>query len=103
MCLKLNVPDAVIIERMSGRRVHIASGRIYHLIFNPPRHEGQDDATGEALVQREDDKEETVKKRLAVYHDQTENIDWLLHKNSRTLASPMRRNIEKLKAWGQLK
>jgi adenylate kinase len=70
--LEIDVPDEAIIERMSGRRVHPASGRTYHLKFNPPKVEGKDDQTGEELIQRDDDKEETVKKRLAVYHDQTE-------------------------------
>lgn len=70
--LEIDVPDAAIIERMSGRRVHPASGRTYHVKFNPPKAEGRDDATGEELIQRDDDKEETVRKRLAVYHDQTE-------------------------------
>ncbi|MFI4941529.1 MAG: nucleoside monophosphate kinase, partial [Burkholderiales bacterium] len=69
--LEIDVPDEAIIERMSGRRVHPASGRSYHVKFNPPKVEGKDDATGEELVQRPDDTEETVKKRLAVYHDQT--------------------------------
>ena len=70
----INVPDEEIIERMSGRRAHLASGRTYHVIFNPPKEEGKDDVTGEALVQRDDDKEETVRKRLEVYHDQTEPL-----------------------------
>lgn len=70
--VEIDVPDAVIIERMSGRRVHLASGRTYHLTHNPPKVAGKDDATGEALIQRDDDKEETVKKRLQVYHEQTE-------------------------------
>ena len=69
--LEIDVPDAAIIERMSGRRVHAPSGRSYHLRFNPPRVGGRDDATGEELMQRDDDKEETVKKRLAVYQSQT--------------------------------
>lgn len=69
--VEVDVPDADIIERMAGRRVHLASGRTYHVKFNPPRTAGKDDATGEDLVQRDDDKEETVKKRLAVYHAQT--------------------------------
>jgi adenylate kinase len=69
--LEIDVPDEAIIERMSGRRVHPASGRTYHVKFNPPKVEGKDDATGEALIQRDDDREETVRKRLAVYHDQT--------------------------------
>lgn len=70
--LEIDVPDSAIVERMSGRRVHPGSGRSYHVKFNPPKVEGKDDLTGEALIQRDDDKEETVKKRLAVYHDQTE-------------------------------
>ncbi len=69
--LEIDVPDADIIDRMSGRRVHAASGRTYHVRFNPPRTEGRDDLTGEPLIQRDDDKEETVRKRLDVYHAQT--------------------------------
>lgn len=79
--LEIDVPDQAIVERMSGRRVHPTSGRTYHVKFNPPKIEGQDDATGEALIQRDDDKEDTVKKRLDVYHKQTEILvdyynDW---------------------------
>ena len=70
--VEIDVPDAAIVERMSGRRVHLPSGRTYHVKYNPPKVSGKDDETGEDLVQRDDDKEETVKKRLAVYHDQTE-------------------------------
>jgi adenylate kinase len=69
--LEIDVPFEAIIERMSGRRSHPASGRTYHVKFNPPKVEGQDDVTGEALIQREDDKEETVRKRLEVYSAQT--------------------------------
>ena len=69
--LEIDVPDAAIVERMSGRRVHLASGRTYHVKFNPPKVAGVDDLSGEPLVQREDDSEATVKKRLAVYHAQT--------------------------------
>ena len=69
--LEIDVPFEAIIDRMSGRRCHPASGRTYHVKFNPPKVEGIDDVTGEPLVQREDDKEETVKKRLQVYSDQT--------------------------------
>jgi adenylate kinase len=77
----IDVPDEEIIKRMSGRRVHLASGRTYHTIFNPPKEEGKDDVTGEPLIQRDDDKEETVRKRLDVYHAQTEPLidyykDW---------------------------
>jgi adenylate kinase len=70
--LEIDVPDEEIVERMSGRRMHAASGRTYHVKFNPPKAEGIDDVTGEPLIQRDDDKEETVKKRLSVYHEQTE-------------------------------
>lgn len=69
--LEIDVPDSSIIERMSGRRVHVASGRTYHVVFNPPKTAGKDDQTGEELIQRDDDKEETVRKRLEVYHQQT--------------------------------
>jgi len=72
--LEIDVPDQTIIERMSGRRVHPASGRTYHVTFNPPKIAGKDDVTGEDLIQRDDDKEETVRKRLAVYHEQTEPL-----------------------------
>jgi adenylate kinase len=69
--LEIDVPFDAIIERMSGRRAHVASGRTYHVRFNPPKVEGLDDVTGEPLIQRDDDKEETVKKRLEVYNAQT--------------------------------
>ena len=72
--VEIDVPDEEIIKRMSGRRVHMSSGRTYHIIFNPPKVEGKDDVTGEDLIQRDDDKEETVKKRLEVYHAQTEPL-----------------------------
>ena len=77
----IDVPDEEIIKRMSGRRVHLASGRTYHIVFNPPKEEGKDDETGEPLIQRDDDQEETVRKRLDVYHAQTEPMvgyykDW---------------------------
>jgi len=72
--LEIDVPDASIVERMSGRRVHLASGRTYHLKFNPPKVDGKDDATGEALIQREDDREDTVRHRLAVYKEQTQPL-----------------------------
>jgi adenylate kinase len=70
--LEIAVPDESIIERMDGRRCHPGSGRVYHVKFNPPKVDGKDDVTGEPLVQRDDDKAETVKKRLDVYHNQTE-------------------------------
>ncbi len=72
--VEIDVADAEIIKRMSGRRVHLASGRTYHVVFNPPREEGKDDETGEPLIQRDDDQEDTVKERLKVYHDQTEPL-----------------------------
>jgi adenylate kinase len=72
--LEIDVPDSEIVTRMSGRRVHVASGRTYHVKFNPPKVEGKDDATGEPLIQRDDDKEATVLKRLEVYHQQTEAL-----------------------------
>ena len=72
--VEIDVDDSEIVKRMSGRRAHLASGRTYHIIYNPPKVEGKDDETGEDLVQRDDDKEETVLKRLAVYHEQTEPL-----------------------------
>ncbi|MCM5572281.1 adenylate kinase [Burkholderiaceae bacterium FT117] len=79
--LEIDVPEADIIERMSGRRVHVASGRTYHVRFNPPKVAGKDDVTGEDLIQRDDDREETVRKRLEVYRAQTRPLvdyygDW---------------------------
>lgn len=79
--LEIDVPDGDIIERMAGRRAHLPSGRTYHVKFNPPKVAGKDDVTGEDLVQRDDDQEETVKKRLTVYHAQTQPLvgfygDW---------------------------
>ncbi|MFT6260095.1 MAG: adenylate kinase [Bermanella sp.] len=72
--VEIDVEDEEIVKRISGRRVHPASGRIYHVIFNAPETEGKDDETGEDLIQREDDTEETVRKRLGIYHDQTEPL-----------------------------
>lgn len=72
--IEIAVDDEEIIKRMSGRRVHMASGRTYHVVFNPPKQEGLDDVTGEPLIQRDDDKEETVRKRLSVYHEQTKPL-----------------------------
>lgn len=93
--LEIDVPDEDIVLRMSGRRVHLASGRTYHLKFNPPKSEGLDDLTGEPLIQREDDQEETVKKRLEVYHSQTKALvayytDW---SNSGDPRAPKYRSI----------
>ena len=72
--LEFDVPDEEIVKRMSGRRVHPGSGRVYHLVFNPPKVEGKDDVTGEDLVIRADDEETTVRKRLDIYHQQTEPL-----------------------------
>jgi adenylate kinase len=72
--VEVDVADEEIIKRMSGRRVHFSSGRTYHVVFNPPKVAGKDDVTGEDLIQRDDDKEETVRARLKVYHDQTEPL-----------------------------
>ena len=79
--VEIDVPDEEIVKRMSGRRAHLASGRTYHIIYNPPKVDGKDDVTGEPLVQRDDDKEDVVRKRLDVYHAQTEPLvnyykDW---------------------------
>lgn len=72
--VEIDVPDDEIVKRMSGRRVHVASGRTYHVVFNPPREEGKDNETGEPLIQRDDDQEDTVRQRLHVYHEQTEPL-----------------------------
>ena len=85
--LEIDVPFDAIIDRMSGRRVHPASGRTYHIKFNPPKVAGKDDVTGEDLIQRDDDKEETVRKRLQVYDDQTRPLvdyysSWAAQANS---------------------
>ena len=82
LVLEIDVPDEAIVERMSGRRVHQPSGRSYHLKYNPPKVPGKDDETGEDLMQRDDDKEETVKKRLTIYQSQTRPLvtyysDWV--------------------------
>jgi adenylate kinase len=74
LVLEIDVADEEIIKRMSGRRMHPASGRTYHIDYNPPKQEGVDDATGEPLIQRDDDKEDTVRNRLAVFHDQTQPL-----------------------------
>ncbi|MEP7061229.1 MAG: adenylate kinase [Betaproteobacteria bacterium] len=89
--LEIDVADAMIVERMSGRRVHPASGRSYHVKFNPPKVADKDDLTGESLILRDDDREETVKKRLDVYHAQTEPLiayyaEWAAHDDGRAPA-----------------
>ena len=72
--LEIDVPDDEIVKRLSGRRVHPGSGRVYHMVYNPPKNDNQDDETGEELIQRDDDKEDTVRNRLAVYHEQTKPL-----------------------------
>jgi adenylate kinase len=72
--VEIAVDDAEIVKRMAGRRVHLASGRTYHIVYNPPKVEGKDDVSGEDLIQRDDDQEETVKQRLKVYHEMTEPL-----------------------------
>ena len=72
--IEFDVADEVIVERMSGRRVHPQSGRVYHTVYNPPKADGKDDITGEDLIVRDDDAEETVRKRLGIYHDQTKPL-----------------------------
>ena len=90
--LEIDVPDEAIIERMSGRRVHPASGRTYHVKYNPPKVAAKDDQTGEELIQRDDDREETVRKRLEVYHEQTEPlIDFYAEKAAKTAATKFAR------------
>ena len=72
--LEIDVQDDEIVKRLSGRRVHLDSGRVYHIVYNPPKNEGFDDVSGEELIQREDDQEETVRNRLRVYHEQTKPL-----------------------------
>src|SRR5919206_3828561 len=72
--IEIDVDDAEIIKRLSGRRVHLPSGRTYHVQFNPPKTPGKDDVTGEDLIQRDDDREETIRKRLQIYHEQTKQL-----------------------------
>ncbi len=96
--VEIDVPDSAIVERMSGRRSHPESGRTYHIKYNPPKVAGKDDVTGEDLVQRDDDKEETVKKRLKVYHEQTKPlvdyyVDWA---SSGVAASPQHLQVNGL-------
>jgi len=85
--VEIDVADEEIVKRMSGRRVHVASGRTYHVVFNPPKTAGKDDVTGEDLIQRDDDQEETVKKRLDVYHAQTEPLCEVLRRLGRARRS----------------
>ena len=99
--LEIDVPFSEIIVRMSGRRVHPGSGRTYHTVFNPPKVEGIDDVSGEPLIQRDDDKEETVKKRLEVYDAQTRPLvdyysNWASHGTGGSLKAPQYRKISGL-------
>lgn len=81
--IELAVHDDVLVSRLSGRRIHLSSGRVYHLQYNPPKEDGLDDITGEPLVHREDDYEETIRKRLQIYHQQTEPlIHWFKERNA---------------------
>jgi adenylate kinase len=103
--VEIDVPDEQIIERMDGRRCHPGSGRVYHVKFNPPKVDGVDDITGEPLVQRDDDKAETVKKRLDVYHNQTEVLlgyynEWA---GSGDAVAPKYRKIEGVGAVDQIR
>ncbi|NTW82812.1 MAG: adenylate kinase [Chlorobiaceae bacterium] len=89
--IEIHVDDEEIITRMSGRRVHLASGRTYHVLFNPPKQSEIDDETGEPLVQRHDDREETVKKRLHIYHEQTEPlIEFYKNQSENTAGTQLR-------------
>lgn len=106
--LEIDVPFDEIISRMSGRRVHPASGRTYHVKFNPPKVEGHDDVTGEPLIQREDDKEETVKKRLDVYVAQTKPLieyynQWAQRGAENGLQAPQYRRISGLGAVDEIR
>lgn len=96
--VEIDVPDDAIVARMSGRRVHLASGRTYHISHNPPKTEGKDDITGEELIQRDDDKEETVKKRLEVYHQQTKVLTDFYSKISQENGKPVYVKIDGTKA-----
>ena len=92
--VEIDVDDEEIVKRLSGRRVHPNSGRVYHVIYNPPVNEGKDDETGEDLIQRDDDQEDTVRKRLSIYHDQTAPlVSFYMQKQKRSLAAPFIRVI----------
>ena len=103
--VEIVVPDQAIIDRMSGRRVHLASGRTYHVKFNPPKVEGKDDVTGEPLIQRDDDREETVRNRLGVYHQQTEPLVHYYEKwsNSGDRQAPRYHRIDGLRSVDQVR
>ena len=92
--LEIAVEDEEIVQRIAGRRVHEASGRVYHTVYNPPKVEGKDDATGEDLVQRKDDTEETVRHRLSVYHSQTKPLVEFYQKLSAANGKPKYSHVE---------
>lgn len=92
--VEIAVADEEIVKRIAGRRVHEASGRVYHVIYNPPKVEGKDDETGDSLVQRKDDTEETVRHRLAVYHDQTKPLVDFYQKLAAANGKPKYSHIE---------
>lgn len=97
--LEISVDDEEIVKRLSGRRVHPDSGRIYHILYSPPKVDNLDDVTGEPLIQRDDDKEETVRKRLAVYHEQTEPLVSFYRSLSQKQGSP---NCAKVEGVGSM-
>ena len=99
--LEIDVPDQDIIDRMAGRRVHLASGRTYHIIYNPPKVAGKDDVTGEDLIQREDDKEETVRHRLDIYHSQTKPLV-TFYTNWKTAGDANAPKVEKVAGVGSV-
>lgn len=102
--VEIEVPESDIVERMSGRRTHPASGRSYHVRFNPPKAEGIDDISGEPLVQREDDREETVKHRLSVYRDQTRPlVDYYATWAQQDAAAPRYRKISGVGSVDEIK
>ncbi|MBD8684593.1 adenylate kinase [Pseudomonas sp. CFBP 13719] len=92
--LEIAVDDEEIVQRIAGRRVHEASGRVYHTVYNPPREAGKDDETGEALVQRKDDTEETVRHRLSVYHSQTKPLVAFYNELAATHGKPKCSHVE---------
>ncbi|HSX84006.1 MAG TPA: adenylate kinase [Cellvibrio sp.] len=101
--LEISVDDEEIVQRLSGRRVHPDSGRIYHIAHNPPKEPGIDDVTGEPLIQREDDKEQTIRKRLAVYHEQTEPLVSYYQQLSAKYGKPMCSRVEGVGSMTEIK
>lgn len=101
--LEISVDDEEIVQRLSGRRVHPDSGRIYHIAHNPPKQTGVDDVTGEPLIQREDDKEQTIRKRLAVYHEQTEPLVSYYQQLSAKYGKPMCSRVEGVGSMSEIK